>query len=70
MNVELTRREREVLNTNLSAEIMKLHYRYLREDGEQGIPERLQVLYSLRDKLCHQAPNEEKENTHENNFSK
>ena len=53
ITVDLTRREREVLNTNLSAEIMKLQYRYGCKDGDKhdDIPERLQVLYSLRDKL-------------------
>lgn len=51
--VELTRREKEVLNTNLSAEIMKLQYHYGCDDNELcNIPERLQVLYSLREKLC------------------
>lgn len=48
MDVDLTRREREVLNTTLSQEIYKMHLHY----GEGDAPERLQVLYSLRDKLC------------------
>lgn len=48
MNVELTRREREVLCTTLSQEIYKMHLHY----GEGNAPERLQTLYSLRDKLC------------------
>lgn len=50
--VDLTRREKEVLNTNLSAEIMKLQFHYNCDDKSSDIPERLQVLYSLRDKLC------------------
>ena len=48
MEVNLTRREVEVLNTNLSAEISKLHLRYAGREE----PERLSTLYSLRDKLC------------------
>lgn len=52
MEVELTKREKEVLNTNLSAEIMKLHYRYADRVADKDIPERLQTLYNLRDKLC------------------
>lgn len=52
MEVELTLREKEVLNTNLSAEIMKLQYHYASRVKDNNIPERLQVLYSLRDKLC------------------
>lgn len=48
MDVDLTRREREVLSTTLSQEIYKMHLHY----GEGDAPERLQVLYSLRDKLC------------------
>lgn len=52
MEVELTKREKEVLNTNLSAEIMKLHYRYSNRISHDDIPDRLQILYSLRDKLC------------------
>lgn len=52
MEVELTRREKEVLNTNLSAEITKLHYHYASRVDNGDVPERLQVLYSLRDKLC------------------
>ena len=51
--VELTRREKEVLNTNLSAEIMKLQFHYgCKDTDKEGIPERLETLYSLRDKLC------------------
>ena len=54
MEVELTKREKEVLNTNLSAEIMKLQFHYAGTNGlaEEICVERLQVLYSLRDKLC------------------
>lgn len=52
MNVELTRREREVLNTTLSQEIAKLHLHYGEPNKHDDAPERLQVLYNLRDKLC------------------
>lgn len=52
MEVELTKREKEVLNTNLSAEIMKLQFHYASRVASDDIPERLAVLYSLRDKLC------------------
>jgi len=44
---ELSRRELEVLSTNLSAEIMKQHLHY----GEGNSTERLQTLNSLHDKL-------------------
>ena len=64
IEVELTRREKEVLNTNLSAEIMKLQFHYNCNEGDFGVPERLRTLYSLRDKLCcgtmPLAPEEEK----------
>lgn len=51
--IELTRREKEVLNTNLSAEIMKLQFHYnCSEDDGGEVPERLRTLYNLRDKLC------------------
>lgn len=49
---ELSRREKEVLNTNLSAKILKLQFHYHCEEGDISIPERLKTLYSLRDKLC------------------
>lgn len=52
MEVELTKREKEVLSTNLSAEIMKLQFHYASRVDNGDIPERLQTLYSLRDKLC------------------
>lgn len=45
--VTLSRREMEVLNTCLSAEIMKQHLHY----GEGADNECLTTLYSLRDKL-------------------
>jgi len=48
MSNELTRREREVLYTTLTQEIYKMHLHY----NTGNAPERLQVLYSLRDKLC------------------
>jgi hypothetical protein len=50
--IELTRREKEVLNTNLTAEIMKLQAHYANRVAHDDLPERLRVLYSLRDKLC------------------
>lgn len=54
MSDELTRREREVLCTTLTQEIYKMHLHYGKPDKhkEADAPERLQVLYSLRDKLC------------------
>ena len=45
--VSLSRREMEVLNTCLSAEIMKQHLHY----GDGASNDRLNTLYSLRDKL-------------------
>lgn len=45
--VTLSRREMEVLNTCLSTEIMKQHLHY----GEGASNERLDTLYSLRNKL-------------------
>ena len=58
VQVDLTRREREVLNTNLSAEIMKLQFHYADRVKHDDIPDRLQILYSLRDKLCKEVQNE------------
>lgn len=52
MNVNLTRREREVLCTTLTQEIYKMHLHYGNQVKPEERPERLQVLYSLRDKLC------------------
>lgn len=52
MNVDLTRREREVLCTTLTQEIYKMHLHYGNSVKLEERPERLQVLYSLRDKLC------------------
>lgn len=49
---ELTKREREVLCTTLTQEIYKMHLHYGKPDKHDDAPERLQVLYSLRDKLC------------------
>jgi hypothetical protein len=48
----LTKREREVLNTTLSQEIYKLHLHYGKPAKHDDAPDRLQVLYRLRDKLC------------------
>lgn len=52
MGDELTRREREVLCTTLTQEIYKMHLHYGKPDKHDDAPERLLVLYSLRDKLC------------------
>lgn len=49
---ELTKREREVLCTTLTREIYKMHLHYGKPDKHDDAPERLQVLCSLRAKLC------------------
>ena len=49
--IELSRREMEVLNTTLSAEIMKMNLHYGNQVKHDDRPERLRILYSLRDKL-------------------
>lgn len=52
VNNKLSKREREVLNTTLSQEIYKMHLHYGKPDKHDDAPERLQVLYHLRDQLC------------------
>lgn len=52
MEIILTKKEKEILNTNLSAEIMKLEFHYASRIADDDIPIRLQILYNLRDKLC------------------
>lgn len=47
MNIELTKREAEVLSTLLSAEIMKLDLNY----GTQKHTERQDTCYAIRNKL-------------------
>lgn len=47
ITIDLTTREAEVMNTLLSAEIMKLNLHY----GSQKHTERQDTYYSIRDKL-------------------
>lgn len=47
ITIDLTTREAEVMNTLLSAEIMKLNLHY----GSQKHTERQDTCYSIRDKL-------------------
>lgn len=57
ITIELNKREAEVLNTLLSAEIMKLDLHY----GTQKHTERQDTCYAIRDKLIEARKGGEKE---------